>query len=206
MSLKTFVKIGSISSLSDARYCAGMMVDILGFNLEQGTNGYVSPETFQEITEWVAGVSFAGEFASAQTAEIKLAASNYKLDYLEIQNIDQIEELSELPQKLIFRLIISGKNDLDSLKTKVSYASELVDLIIVACLEPSLSEDLYQILNEVSKDTKLIRSYGLSEASADAVASDDVFYGIELEGSPEEKPGFKDYGAVMDILEVLEED
>jgi phosphoribosylanthranilate isomerase len=31
MPLKTFVKVGCITNLSDARYCAGMGVDMLGF-------------------------------------------------------------------------------------------------------------------------------------------------------------------------------
>lgn len=34
MALKTFVKISGVNNLSDARYCAGMGVNQLGFNIE----------------------------------------------------------------------------------------------------------------------------------------------------------------------------
>ena len=38
MSLKYFVHVSSISNLSDARYCSGMMVDSLGYNLDENSN------------------------------------------------------------------------------------------------------------------------------------------------------------------------
>lgn len=206
MSLKTFVKIGKITNLSDARYCAGMMVDILGFNLEEGTAGYVSPEDFKEITDWVAGVKFAGEFENAQAAEVKLASQKYALDYIEVQTPEQLEELQDLGADLIYKLTIHDKADLDQLESKLDYASDLVAFVIIDCLELSLVEELQQILTKSEAEVKFIRSYGLSQMTASSVADDDLFHGIELEGSPEDRPGFKDYGNVMDILEVLEED
>lgn len=206
MSLKTFVKIGKITNLSDARYCAGMMVDILGFNLEEGTEGFVTPETFKEITDWVAGVDFAGEFKNAQASEIKLALTNYPINYVEVENQELLEELKDIGIPLIYKLVISSEKEIDKLGSKLNYATEFVEYVILDCLNPSLFEDIHKILSEVNPDVKLLRSYGISEATASSIANDDYFYGIELEGSPEDRPGFKDYGDVMDILEVLEED
>ena len=34
MSLKYFVHVSSINNLSDARYCSGMMVNSLGFDID----------------------------------------------------------------------------------------------------------------------------------------------------------------------------
>lgn len=206
MSLKTFVKIGKITNLSDARYCAGMMVDILGFNLEEGTEGFVSPETFKEITDWVAGVKFAGEFKNAHAAEIKLASEKYNLDYIEVQDQELLDELSTLDIPLIYKLVISSEGDVRKIASALNYASEYTDMVIVDCLKPSMFEELHKILSEQHPKVKLIRSYGISKATVPAIANDEYFYGIELEGSPEDRPGFKDYGDVMDILEVLEED
>lgn len=206
MSLKTFVKIGNVTNLSDARYCAGMMVDILGFNLEEGTAGFIAPDTFREITDWVAGVEFAGEFKNAQTAEIKLAAEKYALHYIEVQNFDQLEELSALEIPLIYKLIISSETTIKQLESRFDYLSELVEFVILDCLQPSLFEDVHKMLSGKKHHIKFIRSYGISKATVPSIANDEFFYGIELEGSPEDRPGFKDYGEVMDILEVLEEE
>ncbi|WP_421895066.1 phosphoribosylanthranilate isomerase [Marinoscillum sp.] len=206
MSLKTFVKIGKIENLSDARYCAGMMVDILGFNLEEGTEGYLSPERFKEITDWVAGVSFCGEFAHAQAAEVKLAATQYPVEYIETQNIDQLEELTDLDQKLIFKLIIADTEDLTKLESSINYASEFAKFISIHLTSDSLKSEVEAILSKMDARPKLLRGYTLTHENAFEVASDTMYFGIELEGSPEDRPGFKDYGNVMDILEVLEED
>lgn len=206
MSLKTFVKISQVTNLSDARYCAGMMVDVLGFNLEEGSEGYVAPETFGELTNWVAGVKFAGEFTDAQVAEVKLAATSYPLDYLQVQQLDQLEELKETGTDLIYKLVIKSSADIDKMESQLAFASELVEMIIIQNLDPSLDDAVYAALTKAEVATPIIKGYGLSEATAPAVSEDEVFAGIELEGSPEERPGFKDYGAVMDILEVLEEE
>ncbi|RED94923.1 phosphoribosylanthranilate isomerase [Marinoscillum furvescens] len=206
MSLKTFVKISQITNLSDARYCAGMMVDVLGFNLEEGSEGYVSPETFNEITNWVAGVKFAGEFTQAQVAEVKLAATNYPLDYIQVQQADQLEELQETGTDLIYKLVIQSADDVAGITSQLAFAADLAKMIIIQSLDPSLDEAIYAELIKSELDIPLIKGYSLSEATAPAVADDKVFTGIELEGSPEERPGFKDYGTVMDILEVLEEE
>ena len=206
MSLKTFVKIGKIENLSDARYCAGMMVDILGFNLEEGTEGYLSPERFKEITDWVAGVSFCGEFAHAQAAEVKLAATQYPVEYIETQNIDQLEELTDLDQELIFKLIIADNEDLTKLESSINYASEFAKFISIHLTSDSLKSEVEAILSKMDARPKLLRGYTLTHENTFEVASDTMYFGIELEGSPEDRPGFKDYGNVMDILEVLEED
>ncbi|MFT7424854.1 MAG: phosphoribosylanthranilate isomerase, partial [Algoriphagus sp.] len=38
MALRTFVKINGITNLTDARYCSGMYVDLLGFTFEEGAD------------------------------------------------------------------------------------------------------------------------------------------------------------------------
>ena len=48
MALKTFVKISGVNNLSDARYCAGMGVNQLGFNIEDKHPNYTDPQSFKE--------------------------------------------------------------------------------------------------------------------------------------------------------------
>ena len=76
--LKTLVKVSAITNLSDARYCAGMGVDLLGFPL-----GKISIDQFTEIRNWLAGVQIVGEFSTNDAAEIKAKVAEYKPDVLE---------------------------------------------------------------------------------------------------------------------------
>ena len=77
MALKTKVKINRITNLTDARYCSGMYVDILGFSLEEGAPNYISPIQFQEITGWIAGIDFAAEFTDSDAYTIERRLADY---------------------------------------------------------------------------------------------------------------------------------
>lgn len=203
MSLKTFVKISKVENLSDARYCAGMMVDVLGFNLEQGTNGYVDPKKFEEITGWLAGVRFCGEFSNSSLTEIKNAIENYKIDLVEIQNHEFLSELKSENLNLIYKLTINQEADLESLNTKIQTSQSHADHIIIKSENSSLYHEIMNKLELINDKHNLIIGFDLNSENVLELASSD-FQGIELEGTPEDRPGFKDYDAVMDILELLE--
>ena len=73
MSLKYFVHVSSISNLSDARYCSGMMVDSLGYNLDENSNNILSIDSVKEISQWVNGVKFIAEFYNSSEEHINLS-------------------------------------------------------------------------------------------------------------------------------------
>ena len=54
--LKTVVKISNVTNLSDARYCAGMGVEMLGFSIDEAAETYVDLKKFNDIRSWIAGV------------------------------------------------------------------------------------------------------------------------------------------------------
>jgi len=196
MALKTLVKVGEITNLSDARYCAGMGVEMLGFNLNQGSDTYVSPEQFKEITEWVAGVKFVGEFANATIETIQKSIREYKLDMIQLPfvNADLIFEV-DLP------VILYGEScDTEEIDLLVD---RLGDRITFFLLEGC--EDIEQI-EHISENQPILLGGNLEADNVDSWIEGTTIKGIALKGSLEEKPGFKDYDQLADILEALETD
>ena len=53
MSLKCFVKVGSVNNLSDARYFSAMNVDLMGFKLDENNNDSITLESLKEIRNWI---------------------------------------------------------------------------------------------------------------------------------------------------------
>ncbi|HYG20089.1 MAG TPA: hypothetical protein VD816_14225, partial [Ohtaekwangia sp.] len=89
MPLKTLVKVGSITNLSDARYCAGMGVNLLGFRVLEGQENYINPKTFQEIRGWVTGPAIVAEIYGVTSAEeLRQIMADYRPDYLEMDTAD----------------------------------------------------------------------------------------------------------------------
>ncbi|WP_179213310.1 phosphoribosylanthranilate isomerase [Ekhidna lutea] len=201
MALKTFVKISNISNLSDARYCAGMMVDVLGFNIDPTSDSQVSEEDFKEITEWVAGVKFAGEFHGADLNQIKESVKKYPVDYVEIHSLDLVEQVHLLGKPIIFRLSIEDENELSKLKSNLSYLDELVKMVVVQSSNSTLTDQIDSQIGYYNGNLKLLKGYGIAEDK-----NMGNYPGLALEATEEDRPGYKDYGQIMDVLELIEED
>ena len=107
MSLKTVVKINRITNLTDARYCSGMHVAILGFCLESSSPNHISGNQFQEITGWIAGIDYAAEFSQSTAAEISALLPSYPgISWIESEHLDTLLQLKGLGMGLIYKVAI----------------------------------------------------------------------------------------------------
>ena len=201
MALKTFVKISNVTNLSDARYCAGMMVDIMGFDVDPTSDDRLEAADFKEITEWISGVKLAGEFKTNSKDIICEALNTYPIDYIQLEDLSAVETINLLGKPIIFKLTIDSQAELDQLKSRLSYLDELVKLVIIKSDNESLFEALDSQIGYYNGNLKLLKGYGLSGNVSLA-----KYPGLELEALEEERPGYKDYGMVMDVLEAIEED
>jgi len=192
MSLKTKVKVGRITNLSEARYCAGMGVDLLGFPVGEGG---LKPEQYKQMIEWVAGPEFVLEVHQSQMQDLKDVTDNYPGHYIQI-GPHQLSWLSE--KSLNFILSIEPKDWVNLYGDLMSYENiNFVELTGVTSQDGSTVRAIsiyFPVLFSVHGLENLTDILKLYPA------------GISLVGSDEEKPGIKDYGAVADILQALEVD
>lgn len=186
MSLKTKVKAGNITNLSDARYCAGMGVDWLSFPADA-----VNPTTFKEITDWVTGPQFVLEAKESTSLDY---ISQYNISSLEISS-DQLDLIDRLPSfEWIITLPLScwsvQKNDLIKSKDKIS--------LLVLKLD---TQDL-QAVSDIAMHFKILINQS-DKYSMDCLLALPI-EGINVTGENELKPGLKDFEKLASILEELE--
>ena len=186
MALKTFVKINSVNNLSDARYCAGMNVNIIGFDIN-----IVSNEQFNEITSWVSGVDYAAEVSTND----KDISEKYDVAYVESESQDYLIELGG-NVKTIFRTDINGLN---------SEIDSRIDLIHIVG-EGDLSQTDIDLIKSKSDKYKILMGYGIDHKNIDAILEKTNAHGIAFSAGDEIRPGYKDYDEMADILEALEID
>lgn len=203
MALKTFVKIGGITNLSDARYCSGMYVNLLGFSVEQNSDKYVSPAQFSEITGWLSGLEYVGEFEEANAEGVLETLKNYPgISWAEHQNLDALIELKDSGLSLIYKKDLEEVRDQEyQVGTAVSEAGIILHL--TSNHEILTAEDL-EVINLISERCEIILGAGLSSENVLDLLADHTLKGIALTGGTEIKPGLKDFDELADILEKLE--
>jgi phosphoribosylanthranilate isomerase len=180
MPLKTLVKVGSITNLTDARYCAGMEVDMLGFRAIPGQENYIQPAQFQEIRGWVNGPRIVAEiYGITNPDELNAILENYKPDYLEMS----VEELS-LFGGLPLPVLLSVENPIDA---------ERLGIRPQYLIGKTFFKSAIPLLIEVHS----------TDVLPSLLENKDVS-GIVLKGGIEQKPGLKDFEVLNDVLELLE--
>ena len=200
MSLKTFVKISNVTNLSDARYCAGMGVELLGFMMDENSSEYVEPKRFEEIKSWIAGVKIVGETQSADYQEVTQLVQTYDIDYLQISEPSLLPQITNLGKPIILQL------DFDSafLKENLAKYAPYVEIFLIEGDE--LSDLARYELKEIAQNYSVLLSFGITELNVNEVLDEILLKGIALKGSEELRPGYKDFDELMDILEKIEVD
>lgn len=202
MNLKTFVKVGSITNLSDARFCAGFGVDLLGFDLNPTSESYISIDQANEIMGWVAGPAFVAEFENMSVDEILEQQNENNFPFIQVNSLDTANTLKEKGLQVILHICVSSEGDIELLKQAIGAE---FNYIIISCNAPQLIPTIETCIASGS-ESSLIKSYDVEISQLDHIIQVQPYAGIELKGSQEDKPGFKEYDELADILEALEID
>ena len=202
MALKTLVKISSVNNLSDARYGAGMGVELMGFNLNKSEGNYIDINTFTEITNWISGVKIVGEFSDLNHLDIIGAISDYDLDFIQVDDLNQIFALEETKIPIILRIDISN-NSFQELENLLKLAKAHVSYFLLESENNNI--DLNNIY-KLSENFSIILDSGVTIKSLDSIITQSSIKGIALKGGNEIQPGIRDFDKMADILEYLEID
>lgn len=185
MPLKTIVKVGNISNLSDARYCSGMGVDMLGFRVIEGQSDFIAPKAFQEIRGWISGPKVVAEiYGITHPENITTIIENYAPDLFEMSLAEYRIFGKDLPKPAIVK--VSAASEITGTSDNISF--------VIADEETNVGSTKLPILIKPKSTAEL--KLKLEQKS---------IHGIALDGSAEERPGFKDYTDLADILEFLDE-
>ena len=199
MSLKYFVHVSSINNLSDARYCSGMMVNSLGFDLDKESKTKLPLENINEICKWVNGVDFVGEFNNSQSNYINEVINELDFNYISVNISNTIKSIDFDHQKIIIvlpepNLISPGTNNYLRDNFPESRTLIIDNLTKDSISKLELLTDNYEIiinpLETINITKSILNKYDL---------------GLLLKGSQEIKPGYKDYDSISDYLDAIDE-
>ncbi len=195
--LKTLVKVSGIENLSDARYCAGMGVELLGFPLAN-----MSLEKFQEIRNWITGIEIVGELNGPTTAETIELIKQFQPDRIEVDSKANLMELKQLNLPMILRVNI----DTDNLPALFASASPFVSHFLLVGNEKDSLVGAESQVEIWAAQYSMILGLDFPEEDLEEWVNQTSIKGIGLTAGQEERPGFRDFSDLMSILEQLEID
>ena len=199
MSLKYFVHVSSINNLSDARYCSGMMVNSLGFDLDIYSKSKLLVENINEICKWVNGVDFVGEFNNSESNYINRVINKIDFNYISININNTINNIDFDHQKII---IVLPEPNLITSKTNNFLRDNFPDTRIL--IIDNLTKDSISNLELLSDNYEIIIN-PLETINSTKKILNKLDLGLLLKGSQEIKPGYKDYDSISDYLEAIDE-
>lgn len=202
MALKTKVKINRITNLTDARYCSGMYVDVLGFSLEEGAPHYVSPKQFQEITGWISGTEYAAEFTETDAISIEKRLVEYPgINWIESSNLDTLIQLKQLEKKLICLVSLEL---IESFIPKIELLQEHQITLHLTSISTKSALDYKEFIKDLASKVDLFLGFGINPENASLLSEIAGLTGLALDGGDEIKPGLRDFDQLALILENLE--
>tara|TARA_B100000963_G_scaffold193303_1_gene168246 strand:- start:14 stop:619 length:606 start_codon:yes stop_codon:yes gene_type:complete len=199
MKSKKFVKIRGVNNLSDARYCSGMMVNVIGFNLDTNRKDGISIESFKAITKWIQGPQIAGEFDDMELDLIHNYLTRIELDVIETSNPSFLAPLLDSGKEIYLKINLDSIADEKALFNKIKEGQIAHKIVICSSGKSYDKPPLKNLRNHFKKDEQIINGFNLD------LNQIDFWPAIEIIASPEGKTGYKDYGEVMDILEHINE-
>ena len=205
MALGSFVYISDVDNLSDARYAAGMAVDLVGFKLDPKEDASLNLEKFKEIAEWISGVKIVGEFGDSDPDRTKELLEQFEVHYLLISDESRIHDFSMLGVPLIFKVAVD-EDGFKSLESTMNFCAGSVDYFLLESNIDILDSTVENLISKLANNYPIILGYGVNENNAKTITSNLNLKGIALKGSPELRPGYKEFDEMADILEALEID
>ncbi|WKN44645.1 phosphoribosylanthranilate isomerase [Tunicatimonas pelagia] len=206
MALKTTVKVGSINNLSDARYCAGIGVDILGFCFESTHEKFIEPTAFLAISEWLSGVQYMAEFPTYSFQQIEESLALYeKVQHIQTDNSPELPFLQSRKESASLSLDAGKYKSLGEIADTLQDCHQEVTYFVLENPHNSANLTLDDALH-LAEQYPILLGFGITPENILSLVDNSAIAGIALKGSEEIKPGYKDFDDLAEILEVLEVD
>jgi phosphoribosylanthranilate isomerase len=190
---KKKILVRNISNLSEARYCAGMLVDFISFELDKNEVNFIDLKKYSEIKGWINGIKLLGNCASLTLNEIKELIKERDLDGF-IFDYSQIDLIELLDCKI--KILQIPINQLFTIHEQIN---SKIDYLIIYGEKMEIDKDF---LREIQLTIPIFLGFNFENVSFNS----ENISGFAFNGTIELKPGYSSYNELMDALEFLDQD
>lgn len=197
------IKASRITNLTDARYFAARDVHFLGFNLDEGTAGYLEPSTMHAIREWVEGPAIVGEFSTAPVAVVREAAAFFKLDAVQVRATQHLDQLPLL-ESLTVLLELEADTDPTTAEQVMRQAAPFVQFFVLPFLGEMPTNPQAEAWATLFSQYPVLLHTPATAAQLPDLLTRLQPQGLSLAGGEEERTGVKSFDEIEEIFDVVE--
>lgn len=206
--LNVQTKICGTTNLADARYCASLGADYLGFIQYAESPRYVEPDVAKEIIEWCEGPRSVGVFVNEHPDTVNKIASNTEFELIQLHG-DEPPSYCKLIERPVIKAIRVKPSDTveQLLQTLEEYRSSVSSFLLdtyVDGIPGGTGRTLpWNIAAQLAKEYPIFLAGGLNPGNiVDAIETVRPV-AVDLASGLEEAPGRKSFEAIDRLFAAL---
>lgn len=208
MDLITVLKLGAVNNLSDARFGAGVGAQYLGLNLDQRDPNSLGTVDAPELIQWIQGPAIIGEFGKQEAGHINTVCELLQLGWAQIEDDANLDRIKALETEIILDLAIDNWKQ-EELLAHMEAANDYVSFYLISLKHGSIEDYLTEsgnkeFLKNLIAKYPVFFSFDLNKENLKPLLEEFAPHGINLKGSNEDRPGYKDFEELMDMADLLQ--
>lgn len=205
----TRVKICGITTMEDARFCAGAGADFIGFVQHPESPRYVHPEHVAEVLEWVAGPAPVGVFVNRPAEEINRTAEAAGFELVQLHGEEPPTVCAAVERPVIKAFRIEHDASVEQLQHWIAPYEDHVDYLLLDTHHTDLWGGTgeafnWRVARELSSDLPLFLAGGIGPDNVEEAVVRMRPFAVDLSSSVEETPGTKSFEKLERFFERFE--
>lgn len=207
MSVK--LKICGITTLEDARYCAGAGADYLGFIQYPDSPRYIQPQHAREIIEWVYGPESVGVFVNETAENINRISLEAGFQLVQLHGTETPETCASIDLPVIKAIHVVHDASAEQLRLLMEPYRDVVQYFLLDTHHTSLwggtGESFnWRLARDLAHEYPIFLAGGINASNVhDAILSMRPM-GIDLSSSVEAEPGKKDFDKLSEFFKAFD--
>lgn len=203
---RPLVKICGITTLADARYCAGAGADYLGFIQFEDSPRFVEPAAAKEIIEWVDGVEPVGVFVNETAEAINARCAEVGFTVAQLHGHEPPEVVAAVAVPTIKAFRVQHDASSEQLRALMLPYQSVADFFLLDTHKTSLwggtGESFnWRLARDLAAEFPLFLAGGISAENVREAIETMRPFAVDLSSSVESAPGVKDFDRLYDFFE-----
>lgn len=203
------VKICGLTTMEDARFCAGAGADFIGFVQHPESPRYVEPAHVADILEWVAGPRPVGVFVNRSAEEINRTSDRAGFELVQLHGDEPPRTCAAVDRPVIKAFRVEHDASVEQLERWIEPYVDHVDYLLLDTHHTDLwggtGESFnWRVARELSIDLPLFLAGGIGAENVREAIDRMRPYAVDLSSSVEEEPGEKSFEKMEQFFDAFD--